>query len=124
MRIVRLKGEIDFEGFRQVARSAAARGVRAEAIRFVAGHAEEEGDLFSEQEAPEVSTPRAPLRVPPRFLDLADLVCRHRERTRYDLLYAALLRLRETRASWRSLATRWCDGLRTWSARCGAIGTR
>ena len=34
--------------------------------------------------------------MPPRFLDLADLVCRHREPTRYDLLYAALLRLRET----------------------------
>ena len=34
--------------------------------------------------------------MPPRFLDLADLVCRHKEPTRYDLLYAALLRLRET----------------------------
>ena len=34
--------------------------------------------------------------MPPRFLDLADLVCRHSEPTRYDLLYAALLRLRET----------------------------
>ena len=96
MKIVRLEGEIDFEGFRRVARAAAASGVGADAIRFVTGNAEKENDLFSEQEAPEVSTTGAPLRVPPRFLDLADLVCRHKEPTRYDLLYAALLRLRET----------------------------
>jgi len=96
VKIVTLKGEIDFEGFRQVASSAAARNVGADAIRFVTGNAEEENDLFSEQEPPEPSTAGAPLRVPPRFLDLADLVCRHSEPTRYDLLYAALLRLRET----------------------------
>ncbi len=96
MKIVRLESEIDFEGFRQAARAAAASGVGADAIRFVTGSAEEENDLFSEQKAPDVSTTGAPLRVPPRFLDLADLVCRHREPTRYDLLYAALLRLRET----------------------------
>jgi uracil-DNA glycosylase len=95
VKIIRLESEIDFEGFRQAARAAAARGVGADAIRFVTGTAEEEGDLFAEQEAPEPSTTIAPLRVPPRFLDLADLVCRHKEPTRYDLLYAALLRLRE-----------------------------
>ena len=67
-----------------------------DAIRFVTGNAEEENDLFSEQDTPEPPTTGAALRVPPRFLDLADLVCRHSEPTRYDLLYAALLRLRET----------------------------
>ena len=96
MKIVRLESEIDFEGFRRVARAAASSGVGADAIRFVTGNAEEGSDLFSEQETPELSTTGAPLRVPPRFLDLADLVCRHKEPTRYDLLYAALLRLRET----------------------------
>jgi probable DNA metabolism protein len=96
VKIVRLEGEIDFEGFRRAARAAAARGLGADAIRFVTQTGEEENDLFAEQEAPEPSTIVAPLRVPPRFLDLADLVCRHREPTRYDLLYAALLRLRET----------------------------
>jgi uracil-DNA glycosylase len=95
VKIVNLEGEIDFEGFRRVARAAAASGVGADAIRFVTGNAEKENDLFSKQEAPEVSTTVGPLRVPPRFLDLADLVCRHKEPTRYDLLYAALLRLRE-----------------------------
>ena len=123
MRIVRLEGEIDFEGFRRVARGAAASGVRPDAIRFVMWNADEENDLFSEQEALVLSTTSAPLRVPPRFLDLADLVCRHKEPTRYDLLYAAC-DFGRRRASWRSPATRWCDGLRTWSARCSAIGTR
>ena len=95
VKIVSLESEIDFEGFRRAARAAAARGMGTDAIRFVTGTADEENDLFSEQRAPEVATTVAPLRVPPRFIDLADLVCRHSERTRYDLLYAALLRLRE-----------------------------
>ena len=96
MKIVRLESEIDFEGFRQAARAAAARGVSADAIRFVTDTVEGENDLFAEPESLEPATPVASLRVPPRFLDLADLVCRHKEPTRYDLLYAALLRLRET----------------------------
>jgi uracil-DNA glycosylase len=96
VKIVRLESEIDFEGFRQAARAAAARGLGSDAIRFVTETAEGENDLFAEQKAPETSTTDTPLRVPPRFLDLADLVCRHKEPTRYDLLYAALLRLRET----------------------------
>jgi uracil-DNA glycosylase len=96
VKIVRLESEIDFEGFRQAARAAAARNLGADAIRFVTETAEGENDLFARQEAPEPPAPVAPLRVPPRFIDLADLVCRHKEPTRYDLLYAALLRLRET----------------------------
>jgi uracil-DNA glycosylase len=95
VKIVRLEGEIDFEGFRQAARAAAARGLGADAIRFVTDAAEGEDDLFAQQEAPEPPAPAALLRVPPRFLNLADLVCRHKEPTRYDLLYAALLRIRE-----------------------------
>ena len=54
MKIVGLESEIDFEGFRRVARAAAARGVGVDAIRFVTGSAEQENDLFSEQEAPDV----------------------------------------------------------------------
>ena len=95
--IVGLESEIDFEGFRRAARSAG--GERRDGRRNPLcdqGDAEQANDLFSEQEAPDVSTTGAPLRVPPRFLDLADLVWRHREPTRYDLLYATLLRLRET----------------------------
>src|ERR1700722_3911636 len=47
VKIVSLEGEIDFEGFRRVARAAAASGLRPDAIRFVTGNAEEGGDLFS-----------------------------------------------------------------------------
>ncbi|HEY1865202.1 MAG TPA: TIGR03915 family putative DNA repair protein [Roseiarcus sp.] len=92
-----MDGDVDLEGFRQAARAAAAKGLEADAIRFVTGGAEEENDLFSEPATFEPPpTAGAPIRVPPRFLAMADLVCRHREPTRYDLLYAALLRLRET----------------------------
>jgi uracil-DNA glycosylase len=96
VKIVRLEGEVDFEGFRQAARAAAARGLGSDAIRFVTDAAKGENDLFAEQEAPEPPAIVAPLRVPSRFIALADLVCRHKEPTRYDLLYAALLRLQET----------------------------
>src|SRR5271156_4011229 len=44
VKIVRLEGEIDFEGFRHAARAAAARGVGADAIRFVTETAEREND--------------------------------------------------------------------------------
>ena len=67
MKIVSLEGEIDFEGFRRAARAAAASGVGADAIRFVTGNAEEENDLFSEQEAPELPTTGAALRVASPF---------------------------------------------------------
>jgi uracil-DNA glycosylase len=95
VKIVNLESEIDLEGFRRVARAAAANGVGTDAIRFVTGSAEKQNDLFLEQDTREPPTTGAALRVPPRFLKLADLVCRHNEPTRYDLLYAALLQLRE-----------------------------
>jgi hypothetical protein len=47
VKIVRLEGEIDFEGFRRAARAAAARGLGADAIRFVTETGEEENDLFA-----------------------------------------------------------------------------
>ncbi|MBV9909870.1 MAG: UdgX family uracil-DNA binding protein [Hyphomicrobiales bacterium] len=97
MKIIRLDGDVDLEGFRQVARAAAASGLNEGAIRFVTGGADEVSDLFAEPEAATAKpTSNEAIRVPPRFLAMADLVCRHREPTRYDLLYAALLRLRDT----------------------------
>jgi probable DNA metabolism protein len=96
VKIVHLDGDVDLEGFRRAARAVAALGLKPDAIRFVTDDAEEEGDLFDERGASPLSTAGEPIRVPSRFLSLADLVCRHSEPTRYDLLYAALLRLRET----------------------------
>jgi probable DNA metabolism protein len=96
MKLIRLNGEVDLEGFRRAARAAAARGLEANAVRFVTSGAEEESDLFAEREGSMPQpVPGEAIRVPPRFLAMADLVCRHRESTRYDLLYEALLRLRE-----------------------------
>jgi probable DNA metabolism protein len=96
VKLVRLDGDVDLEGFRQAARAAATSGLEPNAIRFLTGGDEENSDLFEEREAvtPQPITGEA-IRVPPRFLAMADLVCRHREPTRYDLLYQALLRLRE-----------------------------
>ncbi len=96
VKIVHLESEIDFEGFRREARAAVARGLGADAIRFESHSAEGESDLFTEKETQDLSPTSSRVRVPSRFLGLADLVCRHKEPTRYDLLYAALLRLRET----------------------------
>ncbi len=98
MHVVRLSDEVDFDGFRAAARAAARRGVRPEDVRFLAGAgAGEEGGLLSEPEATApAETGVSPLRVPRRFVDMADWVCRHRDPVRYDLLFAALYRLRET----------------------------
>jgi len=97
VKIVCLDGEVDLEGFRQAARAAAASGLNESAVGFVTTGDEEESDLFAEHEAVTAqSTAGQAIRVPPRFLAMADLVCRHREPSRYDLLYAALLRLRDT----------------------------
>ena len=96
MKPIRLDGDVDLEGFRQAARRAAARGLEADAIRFVTGGAGEESDLFAEPEIVEtVDDRRTESASLHRFLAIADLVSRHREPARYDLLYAALLRLRE-----------------------------
>lgn len=96
MKTVRLSDDVDVLGFRAAARAAAAEGVRPEDIRFLAGD-EGGGDLLSSADGP-VGLPAedAPLRVPRRFVEMADAVSRHRDPARYDRLYAALFRLRST----------------------------
>ncbi len=101
MRSVRLANDIDLDGFRAAARAAVAANVRPEAIRFLAGDAAQ-GDLLAHDDLLQETTPAEPaagappLTVPRRFAELADLVARHRDPSRYDLLYDALCRLRET----------------------------
>lgn len=102
MRRVRLAGPVDLPGFRVAARAALARGEPPEALRFAADDAAD--DLFA-RDPPEgalaarpASPPAPPPPVAARFVDLADLVCRHRAPERYDLLYRALWRMRETPA--------------------------
>jgi DNA polymerase len=95
MRSVRLSHDVDLDGFRAAARAAVAANVRPETIRFLAGD-ETQGDLLAEAApAGPALADAAPLSVPRRFGEMADLVARHRDPGRYDLLYAALCRLRE-----------------------------
>jgi probable DNA metabolism protein len=96
VKVVRLASEIDLQGFRTAARAAAAEKLDPGSIRFMT-NTESDGDLFEERRAPvPLKGGVASLTVPARFLAIAELVCRHREPTRYDLLYTALLRLQKT----------------------------
>jgi uracil-DNA glycosylase len=95
VRVVRLADEVDLAGFRTAARAAAAAGLDPSAIRFVTD-AETADDLFAEPSASVATEECASLRVPARFLALAEWVCCHREPKRYDLLYSALVRLQKT----------------------------
>ena len=124
VKIVSLESEIDFEGFRRVARAAAASGVRPDAIRFVTGNAEEESDLFSSRRR--LSSRRQARRCAclPVFSTWPIWFADIRSRPATICFTQPSSDFGRRRASWRSPAIRWCDGLRTWSARCGAIGTR
>ncbi len=93
MKLVRLSGPTDFEGWRQAARSLRLQGVEPNAVVWaVAG----EGDLFAEpvggvEEGPAAAAPA--FRTPRAFVELAqDVIC-HRDGDRFDLLYRLLWRL-------------------------------
>lgn len=93
MRTVRLSDEVDVAGFRAAARAALAEHLAPDRVRFVVGESAPD-DLFARDDPPPqaATTPR----VPARFLELVDQVARHRESSRFDALYQALWRLRET----------------------------
>ncbi len=92
MKVVRLSDDVDFEGFRAAARSAAAHDVAPEEIRFLAGAAAE-ADLLSAPNDLAPAPASSSVRAPRRFVEMADCVSRHRDPARYDLLYGALFRL-------------------------------
>ena len=91
MRSVRLEAEDDFEGWRSAARALAGAGVPVEEIAWRVGEA---GDLFA-AEAPPIPA-AAPFPVPRAFVDLAEAAICHSDPERFALLYALLLRIRET----------------------------
>ena len=104
MKLVRLAGEIDLDGFRNAARKALAQGLGPADIRFRVGSGLGD-DLFAEHGGLEDEGGAATvMRVPARFLELADRVCRHRDPARYDLLYEALRRLRMS-SHWLEIAS-------------------
>ena len=126
VQVVRLQDEVDFEGFRAAARSAAARGVRPEAIRFLAG-CDGEDDLLAEPDGfvSAETTRTSPSRVPRRFVEMADwcaAIATPPATTCSTPRPASPAR--QCRAFSRSRATRWCGGWKAWSEPCGATATR
>ncbi|WP_237481283.1 UdgX family uracil-DNA binding protein [Lichenibacterium dinghuense] len=93
MREVVLRAPDDYEGWRDAARALAEAGVPAEAVVWRA--AADAPDLFVSppEEAP--SGDRRALRVPRRFVDLAELVACHRDPERFAFLYRLLCRLQD-----------------------------
>ena len=88
MRVARLASEIDFAGWRAVARSLRAQGVAPEAVVWTV-----ERELF------DLETPLAPpgasanFTVPAAFVELAEQVVQNRASDRFALLYQILWRL-------------------------------
>ena len=91
---VDLAGPADFPGWRDAARRLAQADVPPEDVVWRTG--EGKGDLFGGDgtlpTAPDA--PRA-LRVPRRFLDLAELAVCHKDPERFGLLYRLLLRMQD-----------------------------
>jgi len=91
MRIARLAGPTDFEGWRKAARALRLAGVTPGEVVWAAGG---EGELFADgdpapaADAPAFTAPRA-------FVDLAQEVICHRDPERFNLLYRLLWRLQD-----------------------------
>ncbi len=84
-----LAGETDIEGWRDKARALLQRGVAPENVVWRVG---EDEALLPLERAGEPAIPRD-IRIPRRFLDLADLVIRHRDPERFARLYRLAFRL-------------------------------
>ena len=91
MRIARLAGPVDFDGWRKAARALRLAGVTPDQVVWAAGG---EGELFAEgdpapaADAPAFTAPRA-------FVELAQEVICHRDPERFGLLYRLLWRLQD-----------------------------
>lgn len=90
MRVARLSGELDFDGWRQAARTLRAQGVAPEHVVWAVGG---EGDLFAADEAAPVVEPA--FTVSREFVELARSVMQYRSPDRLPLLYRLLWRLRD-----------------------------
>ena len=94
MQVATLQSEDDFDGWRNAARAAAMAGVPADRLVWQVG--ETIADLLAVDAARAPSTGGAGFSVPRPFVDLARNAILHRSRERFGLLYALLVRLRET----------------------------
>ena len=92
MRLVRLRSEIDFDGWRRAARQLVAEGIAPEHVEWMVGSAE---SLLAGNVAG--TSPRGPsgnLTVPRAFVALAESVILHEDPQRFALLYRLLWRLK------------------------------
>ncbi|HEX4768760.1 MAG TPA: UdgX family uracil-DNA binding protein [Lichenihabitans sp.] len=93
MREIVLERQDDFEGWRDAARRLAEASVPPADVTWrVEGEA---ADLFVSADGEAPPPERRPLRVPRRFVDLAEWVVCHRDRERFALLYRVLCRLQD-----------------------------
>jgi DNA polymerase len=92
MKLIRLRSEIDFNGWRQAARALIGEGIAPENVAWVVGETatllgeNELGHCDSSDSAPQFTVPRA-------FLALAQSAILHSEASRFALLYRLLWRL-------------------------------
>jgi probable DNA metabolism protein len=92
MRLATLATEDDFDGWRATARALALDNVPPDQIVWQVG--DDIPDLLGYDAAPAEAASHAAFAVPRPFLDLARKVILHRDRERFALLYAMLVRLR------------------------------
>lgn len=92
MRTVHLSGEIDFEGWREAARTLRLEGIEPAHARFVVGN--DIGGLFNDASLASRQDIK-PFKVPKAFVDLAGQVILHRDTDRFDLMYRLLWRLQD-----------------------------
>lgn len=89
MRVIRLRSEIDFAGWREAARALRAAEVPPDHVIWTV---DGEGDLFGDEAQAPSPTPTA-FSVPKSFVELAAEVVLHRSGERFSLLYRLLWRL-------------------------------
>ena len=94
MRLVTLAHEEDFDGWRDAARTLAAREVPPGEVAWQVGETRQDLFAASTTEPPPSASPGRGFTVPRPFITLAQSVICHSDPERFALLYAFLLRLR------------------------------
>jgi uracil-DNA glycosylase len=92
MHLITLDNETDFDGWRMAARALALSGVMPAEVNWTVRN--RVSDLPSPAALPFPDAPEGRFSVPAKFIELARTIIRHRDITRFALLYRLLWRLR------------------------------